>query len=901
MKKIVAGILAHVDAGKTTLSEQLLYKSGAIRTAGRVDNGDTFLDTYHLERERGITIFSKQAIIRYGDMSMTLLDTPGHVDFSAEMERTLSVLDYAILLVSAPEGIQAHTKTLWRLLVRYHIPVFIFVNKMDMSTSDRDKVLHGLKESLSENCIDFSGMHILDENSVECDLSQPYQAALKKIFFPDDVADEIALCDEKIMSEYLLSGEVTTEAVQAAIADRKIFPCFYGSALKQEGITQFLNAFTFLTVQKNDRGKFGAVVYKISRDEKNNRLTHMKITGGKLAVRSSIPEYEGKVNQIRLYSGSRFETVQEAEAGEVCAVTGFVNSKAGEVLGEGSGKQVPLFEPLMTYRLIFQENVNLSEAFDKVSALCEELPELHVEYEEETGSISMKIMGEVQLEILKTILKERFGYEVELGAGHIVYKETINNSVYGVGHFEPLRHYAEVHVLLEPGERGSGVVVTSEMREEELAKNWQKLIIANLEEKVHLGVLTGSPVTDIKITLKAGKAHLKHTEGGDFRQAALRAVRQGLMQAEQVLLEPYYDFELTIPTEMTGRTMTDLQQMKAHFQMPDNVALNTIIKGYAPVSLMQDYTMKLRSYTRGQGKLLCTFRGYEPCHNPEEVIEKIHYDVNGDVENTPDSVFCAHGAGYIVPWYEAAQHMHIERKDNKQEAENDEQLMERIKARALNSVEDKRSGYEKDKELEEIFLRTFGSKNQNTDKKKVKIFQSTSAGKSKPYGYKPALKKEKYLLVDGYNVIHAWSELSSLADSNMASARDKLLDILSNYQGYVRVNLIVVFDAYKVKGFEGEQSRYHNIHVVYTKEAETADAYIERFAHEHGKKYDITVATSDGLEQIIIIGQGCHLMSAREFEREIVRVNELIRENLMNSRKNIHEKIVIEGDISKDE
>lgn len=872
MKNIVAGILAHVDAGKTTLSEQLLYLSGTIRNAGRVDNGDTFLDTDPLERARGITIFSKQAVLQYGELQLTLLDTPGHVAFSAEMERTLCVLDYAILLISAPEGVQAHTKTLWRLLERYHIPTFLFINKMDMTAADKDRVLREVKETLSERCIDFSQMRPEAESSGQ---------------FSNELAEELSLCDEKLLSAYLETGKIAVDTLRQAIKNRALMPCFFGAALRQTGVDRLLQALAFLTEETEYGREFGAIVYKISRDEKNTRLTHMKITGGVLKTKEILSEYDEKIHQIRCYSGEKFELVQQVQAGGICAVTGLNVSKAGDVLGSGGKKRIPFSEPVMTYQLCFREQIDQVQAFHKIEELCEELPELHMEYDQTTDSIRVKMMGEVQTEVLKSLLRERYGYETTLQSGRIVYKETIADTVYGVGHFEPLRHYAEVHLLLQPGERGSGIVVASDVKDEELSKNWQKQIVDCLKNTVPVGVLTGSEVTDLKITLKAGKAHLKHTEGGDFRQAAKRALRQGLMQADNLLLEPYYDFEVTVPSEMTGRIMSDLELRRACLELPQSDGINTVLAGYAPVSLLQEYSGLLRASTKGQGKFVCRLRGYEVCQTPQEVIDSLGYDAEADVTHTPDSVFCAHGAGYIVPWYEAASYMHVPLK-----TETDREGQPRVEyplsgsfPGKKNRKETEKDAYKADRELEEIFIRTYGNRQFETEKKRSAMLakkKKPALAETKEYVYRPVKRKERYLLVDGYNVIHAWQELRELAAINMAAARDRLLDIMANYQGYEQVRLIVVFDAYKVKGFAGEEARYHNIHVVFTKEAQTADSYIERFAHDNAKKYDIAVATSDGLEQIIITGQGCRLFSARELEEEIARVNECIREKIEN-------------------
>ena len=872
MKKLAVGILAHVDAGKTTLSESILYLSGTIRNAGRVDNGDTFLDTDEMERARGITIFSKQAGFEWKDAKITLLDTPGHVDFSAEMERTLSVIDYAVLLISAADGVQGHTRTLWRLLKKYEKPVFIFVNKMDISGVEKQAVLENIRTQLSDRCFDFSVFEY---------------AGQKDGRKQDEVLESIAVCDEELMEQYLETGELDETRLRQAIKSRKLYPCYFGSALKMEGVSQFLDGFVRYADSPKYEDEFGAKIYKISRDENNNRLTHLKVTGGTLRVKDYLEKYDEKVNQIRSYSGNRFVSVQEAAAGEICVVTGLTKSHAGEGIGAEEKEELPLLEPVMTYRLITDENANDAEVFRTIQELEDEMPELSIEWDEKNECIQIKIMGEVQIEILKNILKERYGYEVQFGTGAIVYKETIRNEVEGVGHFEPLKHYAEVHLLLKPGESGSGIQISSICSEDELAKNWQRLILSHIEEKTHLGVLTGYPITDIQIVLAGGKSHKKHTEGGDFRQATYRAIRQGLMQAESVLLEPYFDFVLTIPLGMVGRAMTDLENMGAHFGMPHNEGDMAELSGDAPVAAMQNYAMEVHAYSKGMGRLSCSFKGYFECHNAEAVVEAIGYDAESDIENTSDSVFCAHGAGYVVPWYEVPEHMHVESKLVMEtgcgQAQGRESILENQSAALRRSEKagqssDDRNGYEKDKELEEIFIRTFGSKHATTEKERTRLLKKTGADHSdKPYVYKPQKRKEQYLLVDGYNIIFAWEELKALAGVNMDAARDKLLDILSNYQGYRDIQLMVVFDAYKVKGFPGEKNAYQNLWVVFTREAETADQYIEKFAHNNSKKYDVTVATSDGLEQIIITGEGCRLLSARELKGEIDRVNEHIR------------------------
>ena len=858
MKKLVIGILAHVDAGKTTLSEAMLYTAGVLRKLGRVDNRDAFLDTNELERERGITIFSKQARLSFCDMQITLLDTPGHVDFSAEMERTLQVLDYAILVISGADGVQGHTRTLWRLLRRYHIPVFLFVNKMDQAGTDKQKLLQELKEDLSENCIDFT-------------------AAEDEAFY-----DELAMCAEEAMDEFLGTDKVGEDTISALIRKRAVFPCFFGSALKLQGVQEFLEGMDRFTRKMSYQQEFGARVFKIARDEQGNRLTYLKITGGSLKVRTLLSEQ--KVNQIRLYSGVKFEAVQEAEAGEVCAVTGLTETYPGEGFGVEKEARMPLLEPVLTYQIILPPEVNAAVMLPKLRLLEEEEPELHIEWDERMQEIRAQLMGEVQTEILKRLIEERFQVQVEFGAGSIVYKETIMDTVEGVGHFEPLRHYSEVHLLMEPGLPGSGLEFDAACSEDMLDRNWQRLILTHLKEKEHKGVLTGSAITDMKITLVAGRAHQKHTEGGDFREATYRAVRQGLMQAHSILLEPYYEFVLEIPEQMVGRAMTDIERMQGTFLAPVIKEGTAILTGQAPVSAMQDYHKEVVAYTRGHGRLLCSLKGYEPCHNAEEVIAEIAYEPEHDPENPSGSVFCAHGAGFAVSWEEVTKYMHLESVLGKKDTS--EVLESRpIKEPILEEWID-------EEEIETIFARTFYA--NKTDKstarkkfapvRKENISGYTGIRNDRPKGTE---KKEEYLLVDGYNVIFAWTELKELAAVNIDGARNRLLDIMCNYQGIKKCSVIVVFDAYRVQGHPPEIMNYHNIHVVYTKEAETADQYIEKFAHENARKYRVTVATSDGLEQIIIRGQGCLLLSARELLEEIRKMEQEMRENYLHSEKRI--------------
>ncbi len=851
--RLVIGILAHVDAGKTTLSESLLYLSGSIRKMGRVDHGNAFLDTYELERARGITIFSKQAVFEIGNTKVTLLDTPGHVDFSAEMERTLSVLDYAVLLISGADGVQGHTRTLWRLLNRYEIPTFLFVNKMDQPGTDRDRLLAEVKKKLDDRCTDFSG------------------GQDKEVF-----QENIAMCDEKALEEYLETGEICPKSIQRLITERKIFPCYFGSALRMTGVQEFLEGLEEHMEVPAYPEKFGARVFKIARDEQGKRLTYMKITGGTLKVKETLQglcaesggDWTEKADQIRIYSGARYETVTEAEAGTVCAVTGLTQTRPGQGLGVEAEAALPVLEPVLTYQIILPEGCNVHDMLQKLRQLEEEEPELHIVWKEELHELHAQLMGEVQIEILKTLIFERFGVQVGFGAGNIVYKETIQAPVEGVGHFEPLRHYAEVHLLLEPGERGSGMQFASACSEDMLDRNWQRLILTHLEEKEHRGVLTGSAITDMKITLTAGKAHLKHTEGGDFRQATYRAVRQGLKKAKSILLEPYYEFCLELPAESVGRAMADIQRMNGAFAPPCQEGEVSILTGSAPVALMRDYQTEVAAYTKGLGRLTCTLKGYETCHREEEVIALLDYDSERDLENPTGSVFCAHGAGFAVSWDQVEDYMHLENSLETEVRPEDSSAPNR-RHHAYGSWQD-------EKELEEIFVRTYGEVKRPPASEKRRVV-SASSGRTEG-NLKKKKEMDEYLLVDGYNIIFAWDDLKELAETNIDGARTRLMDILSNYQGYKKCRLILVFDAYKVEGNPGEVVKYHNIHVVYTKEAETADQYIEKTVHEIGRKYHVTVATSDHLEQVIILGQGGHRLSAQNLREEIELAGQEIRE-----------------------
>ena len=905
IKYITAGLLAHVDAGKTTLSEALLYTGGSIRKLGRVDNGDAFLDTYQLERARGITIFSKQALLQVGGMAVTLLDTPGHVDFSAEMERTLQILDYGILVISGADGLQGHTRTLWRLLEKYQIPVFLFVNKMDQPGTDKETLLGQLRAGLDGNCLDFT------------------QTGTEEFY------ENAAMCEEEALEYFLEHGSLRKEQIQGMIARRKLFPCFFGSALKLAGILEFLEGFGTYACPKEYPGEFGAKVFKITRDSQWNRLTWLKITGGSLKVKTAltvnspsclasrpadsmdvpameaggfhskpssslvIPAMEAggfhgkqeKVNQIRIYSGEKYETVDEAVAGMVCAVTGPSDTKPGTGLGREQHAMPPHLTPVLTYRLDVPETCDTAVMLSNLYQLEEEEPELHIVWDQQLKEIQVQIMGEVQLEILKSLIAERFGVEVTFGTGNILYKETIAHPVEGAGHYEPLRHYAEVHLLLEPGEPGSGLVFDTCCSEDVLDKNWQRLVLTHLEEKIHRGVLTGSEITDMKITLAAGRAHQKHTEGGDFRQATYRALRQGLMEAESILLEPYYNFRLEVPESMIGRAMTDIDRMHGTAEPPQIQGEMAVFTGSAPVAAMGDYQREVVSYTRGNGRLSCSLKGYEPCHNSKEVIEKTAYDPERDLENSPDSVFCAHGAGFLVKWDEAKSHMHVEFPDVLRRKIQDsipEKEREKLKEQAGRQKDWNQEAWLGEEEVNAILSHTLDAnrREKQPGKKGFHKKKSVSAQRAAPVArtYQSQEPKEEYMPVDGYNVIFSWEDLKELAEANIDGARGRLLDILSNYQGVRRCKMIAVFDAYRVQQHKTEILDYHNIHVVFTKEAETADQYIEKFAHENARKYRVTVVTSDGLEQIIIRGQGCGLISAREFREEIKSSMETARQ-----------------------
>ena len=831
------GILAHVDSGKTTLSESLLYNAGEITKLGRVDHKNAFLDTDSIEKDRGITIFSKQAMINLGDTEISLLDTPGHVDFSAETERTLGVLDYAILVVSSTDGVQSHTQTLWKLLKHYHIPTFIFVNKTDLPGLSKNDLINNLKDKLDDACVDFS---VKDET-----------------FFENS-----AMYDEKLLEEYMSAEKIENKTLTDAIFHRKIFPCFFGSALKNEGVAEFLKDFDSFTIQKTSEDEFGAKVFKISEDEKGQKLTYMKITGGSLKVKAQLfgEGWNQKINEIRIYSGAKYQSVQEVFAGSVCAVTGLTSAVCGEGLGFEKSTKELLTEPIFSYTANFQSDIDAHTALGILKKLEQEETKLHIVWNEYTQKISVQLMGEIQLEVLKRILKERFSLDVEFEQGEVIYKETIKNKVLGIGHYEPLKHYAEVHLLMEPGERGSGLVFKTKCSEDVLDKNWQRLIMTHLSEKEHIGVLCGAPITDMIITLVNGRAHQKHTEGGDFRQATYRAVRQGLRQAESVLLEPWYSFEITVPMENVGRTMTDLQQMGASFNPPEIVDDFSKICGSAPIRQISDYQREITLYTHGLGRMNCIFKGYEPCANQEEVVEEINYNCDADTQNTADSVFCSHGSGFLVKWDEVADYAHLEKMNI-----NIEEDISEIKVKTPSKL------IADEEELLKIFERTYGKITRKSEGI-IRTQREKSEYKAKPVKILP-----QYLLIDGYNIIFAWEELKKIAEENLNDARLLLINKVANYQAMKKNNVILVFDAYRVKGEHREIETVHGIKVVYTKEAETADSYIEKTTEKLIKNYRVRVATSDNLVQMIIFGSGAERLSAREFVREIEQTEEDLR------------------------
>ncbi len=847
-KQIVLGILAHVDSGKTTLSEAMLYRAGVTRRLGRVDHKDAFLDTDALEKARGITIFSKQALLTAGDTDITLLDTPGHVDFSTETERTLQVLDYAVLVVSGTDGVQSHTETLWRLLRRYHVPTFVFVNKMDLPGMERQELLAQLNRRLGEGFVDFGAEQA-------------------------DRDEALALCDENLMDRMLDAGQLQDADLIPAIARRHVFPCWFGAALKLEGVDALLDGLDRYTRPAPALEAFGAKVFKVSQDEQGARLTWLRVTGGELKVKAQLTgEADGepwaeKANQLRLYSGAKYTLTEAIGPGQVCAVTGLTKARPGEGLGAERDSDLPVLEPVLSYQVLLPEGADVHAALGKLHRLEEEEPQLHVVWNETLGEIHVQLMGEIQLEVLRSLLAERFGLAVEFGPGGILYKETITEPMEGVGHYEPLRHYAEVHLKLEPLPRGSGMQFAADCREEVLDKNWQRLVLTHLEEKQHLGVLTGSPLTDVKITLIAGRAHLKHTEGGDFRQATYRAVRQGLMLAKSQLLEPWYAFRLEVPAENIGRAMSDIQRMEGSFDPPESGEETAVLTGFAPVSTMRSYPMEVVSYTRGRGHLSLTLDGYRPCHNAQEVIAAIGYEPEHDLDNPADSVFCAHGAGFVVPWDQVRSHMHVDSGWGKSTRPEQEAAVPQRRAMAY------RATLEEDAELLKIFERTYGPIKRDP----LAAFRPVQKRERPDFAAEQWEIAPEYLLVDGYNIIFAWDELNALSKESLDAARHKLMDILCNYQGFQKCVLILVFDAYRVPGSPGSIEQYHNIHVVYTKEAETADMFIERVTHEIGRNRRVRVATSDGMEQIIILGHGALRVSARMFHEEVQNVEKQIR------------------------
>lgn len=869
MKKSTIGILAHVDAGKTTLSEALLFKTGAIRKLGRVDHKNAFLDTDTQEKARGITIFSKQAEINYKDSLFMLLDTPGHVDFSAEMERTLQVLDYAILVISGKDGVQGHTITLWRLLKKYKVPTFIFVNKMDLEGVDKDNILKELRRSLDQRCVDFS---------------------LKRDM---DFLEQVAVCDESLLEEFIDTETLSIKSIADCIDSRKIFPCYFGSALKMNGIDELMDGLSeFCSIKKYGQ-EFGAKVYKITRDSQGNRLTHMKITGGALHTkepvktsRNTAPKEDmqfEKAEQIRIYSGAKYKVTDMATGGDICAVTGFKNTYAGQGLGFERSASEPLLESVLLYQVILPPEQDVHDALSKLKLLEEEDPQLHVVWNEQLQQIQMQLMGEVQIEVLKNMIADRFGFDVEFGHGAITYKETIEDQVIGAGHFEPLRHYAEVHLLLKAGERGSGLTFGSACSEDVLDKNWQRLIMTHLMEKEHLGVLTGSPITDMKITILTGRAHLKHTEGGDFRQATYRALRQGLRKARSVLLEPWYEFRLELPIEMIGRAISDVQKMGGSFDDPENKGEFAVLSGKAPVSEMKDYALDVVSYTKGRGHLSCALCGYEPCHDQERVMMETNYDPDSDLENTADSVFCSHGAGFTVKWDQIDGYLDMQ---SRLPAEKKSEAAEHLESKPIKRKSSYKDSKAEQAELDRIFEMTYGK-----PKKRTFIPKREILSEREKVIIKPTKVLEEYLLVDGYNIIFSWEELNALAKINLDSARQALIEILANYQGYRKCHMIAVFDAYKVKGGERHFEKHENVDVIYTREAETADMYIEKAANEKSKEYHVRVATSDRLEQLIITGNGAFKVSAEEFKLEVEQANMEISKlieshNLKNKQMN---------------
>lgn len=841
MKKTVIGILAHVDAGKTTLSESMLYLAGSIRKLGRVDYGNAFLDYNHQEKERGITIFSKQAMFDWKDVEITLIDTPGHVDFSSEMERTLQILDYAILVISSIDGVQNHTKTIWELLKYYQIPTFIFLNKIDILQTDIQNLIKELQNTIDDKCLDFT-------------------------HFSKESLETIALNNETLLNEYLETQTLKHSSIQEAIYKRETFPCYFGSALKMEGVKEFLDSITSFIKEKNYPQEFKAKVYKITRDTQGQRLVHMKITGGSLKVKQQLHHY-GKVDQIRQYIGNKYQVLDEVYAGSVCAIQGLKNIQLGEGLGTENYMYQPLLEPYMNYHIILPQDCDKYTMIHNIKQLAEEDPNLHIQFSDENDDILIQLMGEIQIEILKKIIADRFHVDVEISQGNIIYKETIIQAVEGIGHYEPLRHYAEVHLLLEPGERGSGLHFSTQCSEDVLDKHWQNLILTHLKEKKHIGVLTGAAITDIKITLLTGKAHLKHTEGGDFREATYRAVRHGLKCAESILLEPYFQFRLEVPQEYLSRAIFDIENMKGHFTISTTLENLAVVEGQAPVRKMKNYQKEVVSYTKGQGKLYCSLRGYQQCEDQDEVIASMQYDSEKDIHNPTGSIFCSHGAGFYVKWNDVKEYMHIDSEWNKQS-----QQYQHVKySTSLNE----------EQELEDIFTRTYGTV-------KRRLSDSFDYKKELDSQVKIVQPLPECLLVDGYNVIYSWPELKDLAKNHLDTARTRLIDILGNYQGYKQCLLIIVFDAYKVKGNLGTVEQLHNVHIVYTKEAQTADMYIEHVTHQLSQKYNVVVATSDALEQMIVIGRGARRMSSRELKLEVESLVKTKKEEFERKQEKNH-------------
>ena len=852
MKQICIGILAHVDAGKTTLSEALLYRAGAIRRLGRVDHQDAFLDTDDMERQRGITIFSKQAVLELGDTRVTLLDTPGHVDFSAEMERTLQVLDCAVLVISGTDGVQGHTRTLWDLLERYQVPTFLFINKMDLAGADREALLAHLKDKLSGGCVDFGD--------------------------PDTLWEEAAVCDETALEQYLETGELPEDMISRLIGERKLFPCFFGSALRVEGVEELLAGVERYAPQPDYPAEFGAKVFKITRDAQGARLTHMKITGGALHTKELLTGREGdtvwqeKADQLRLYSGAKFRPVDTAEAGTVVAVTGLSHTFPGQGLGIEPDWSGAVLQPVLTYRVELTDGTDPHTALQKLRQLEEEDPQLHIVWN--NGEIHAQLMGEVQMEVLQRLVRERLGMEISFGAGAVCYRETIANAVEGIGHFEPLRHYAEVHLLMEPAEPGSGLQFDTMCPTDTLALHWQRLILAHLAEKAHRGVLTGAPITDIRFTLVSGKAHLKHTEGGDFRQATYRAVRQGLMKAQSVLLEPWYAFRMELPAPSVGRAITDIQRMQGEYEPPEQEGEQTILRGSAPVRLLREYQTELTAYTRGRGRIQLRVSGYRPCREQEQIVKELGYDPARDLENPASSVFCAHGAGYEVKWQDvdAAAHLPLLRLGGPARQEP-QRIVKSVAPGGAPELE---------KELLAIFERTYGA-----IRRRDVLPQMMLRSEDKREFLQSLGPADDFLLVDGYNILFAWDELKELSRTSLDAARHVLMNLLCNYQGYRGCTLILVFDAYKVPQGLGSVEKYHNIHIVYTRQAETADQYIERLSFELRGRRRVRVATSDNLEQLIILGHGAERISAQHFHDEVYTAQaEIERILTQNNQKN---------------